>query len=271
MVENAHRYGATVLTVVLMAFCSARGWTQQETAVTDSLPRMARELSAAPVVEQRSDAVRWMQSIGAEASTGMKSRVFGWLNLQLSSRPSTTDSCSLPYPEPTSGRAMRWPTARHWRSGIRPLIVSPSVRRTDAMADPLGYPEAYYTPPTRAVREVRMVSGAGALQYGSQLGGMLDFVLRDGREHAGLWGSGALSGIVYSGAVDEEEGTGIRGFGQCFAEMGWQDEGGEMHAYGAVERKSGGGWRPNTDFSYHRIGEWRWTPRSGLELGDRLG
>ena len=75
-------------------------------------------------------------------------------------------------------------------------------------ADPLGYPEAYYTPPTRAVREVRMVSGAGALQYGSQLGGMLDFVLRDGREHAGLWGSGALSGIIYS-AVDEEEGTGV--------------------------------------------------------------
>ena len=47
-------------------------------------------------------------------------------------------------------------------------------------ADPLGYPEAYYTPPMPFVEEVQWVSGASALQYGSQLGGMLNFKLRRG-------------------------------------------------------------------------------------------
>ena len=45
-------------------------------------------------------------------------------------------------------------------------------------ADPLGYPESYYTPPMTMVEEVQWVSGASALQYGSLLGGMLNFVMR---------------------------------------------------------------------------------------------
>ena len=32
-------------------------------------------------------------------------------------------------------------------------------------ADPLGYPEAYYTPPMLFVEEAQWVSGASALQY----------------------------------------------------------------------------------------------------------
>lgn len=254
MVENVHGHRAIASTVALMVLVFARGWAQEGTTAPDSLPRMARDLSAAPVIEQRPDAVRWMQSIGAEGIyTGMKSRVFGW-----------AESPAVQSAQHHRQLLIAVPGANIWQSdaaglqlgiGVRGLSPSRSSHlsvRQNGMpiaADPLGYPEAYYTPPTRAVREVRMVSGAGALQYGSQLGGMLDFVLRDGRDHAGLWGSGALSGIVYSGAVDQEQGSGMRGFGQGFAEVGWQDEGGEMHAYGAVEHKSGGGWRPNTDFS----------------------
>ena len=265
MVENAHRYGATVLTVVLMAFCSARGWTQQESAVTDSLPRMARELSAAPVIEQRPDAVRWMQSIGAEGIyTGMKSRVFGW-----------AESAAVQSAQHHRQLLIAVPGANIWQSdaaglqlgiGVRGLSPSRSSHlsvRQNGMpiaADPLGYPEAYYTPPTRAVREVRMVSGAGALQYGSQLGGMLDFVLRDGRDHAGLWGSGALSGIVYSGPWTRKRGRG-RGFGQALPK--WD---GKMRVVNCMPTGlwSTIRWRMAAQYGlrhHHRTVEWRWTPR----------
>ena len=48
----------------------------------------------------------------------------------------------------------------------------------DISADVLGYPESYYTPPTEAISEVRIIRGASSLQYGTQFGGLIDFRLR---------------------------------------------------------------------------------------------
>ncbi len=48
----------------------------------------------------------------------------------------------------------------------------------DISADVLGYPENYYTPPSEAISEVRIVRGASSLQYGTQFGGLIDFRLR---------------------------------------------------------------------------------------------
>ena len=45
-------------------------------------------------------------------------------------------------------------------------------------ADPLGYPESYYTPPSQAVDQIQLVKGAGALQYGTQFGGLLNFIMK---------------------------------------------------------------------------------------------
>ena len=52
----------------------------------------------------------------------------------------------------------------------------------DISSDPFGYPEAYYTPQLQAVQRLQIVRGAGALQYGPQFGGMLNFILRDGSD-----------------------------------------------------------------------------------------
>ena len=49
----------------------------------------------------------------------------------------------------------------------------------DISADPLGYPESYYTPPTQAVERIEVVRGAGALQYGSQFGGLVNFKMKE--------------------------------------------------------------------------------------------
>ncbi len=47
----------------------------------------------------------------------------------------------------------------------------------DISADVLGYPENYYTPPTEAIDEIRILRGASSLQYGTQFGGLIDFRL----------------------------------------------------------------------------------------------
>ncbi len=49
----------------------------------------------------------------------------------------------------------------------------------DISADVLGYPENYYTPPSEALEEIRIVRGASSLQYGTQFGGLIDFRIRE--------------------------------------------------------------------------------------------
>ena len=45
----------------------------------------------------------------------------------------------------------------------------------DISADPLGYPESYYTPAVEALSEIQVVRGAASLQYGPQFGGLINF------------------------------------------------------------------------------------------------
>ena len=52
----------------------------------------------------------------------------------------------------------------------------------DIAADPFGYPEAYYNPQLQAVQRIEIVRGQGALQYGPQFGGMVNYILKDGNE-----------------------------------------------------------------------------------------
>ncbi len=50
----------------------------------------------------------------------------------------------------------------------------------DMSADALGYPESYYTPPSEALERVEVIRGASSLQYGSQFGGVVNFVTKKG-------------------------------------------------------------------------------------------
>ena len=49
----------------------------------------------------------------------------------------------------------------------------------DISADALGYPESYYTPPAESLKEIQIIRGAASLQYGTQFGGLVNFVLND--------------------------------------------------------------------------------------------
>ena len=49
----------------------------------------------------------------------------------------------------------------------------------DISADVLGYPESYYTPPSEAIKEIQIVRGAASLQYGTQFGGLINFIIKE--------------------------------------------------------------------------------------------
>jgi len=48
----------------------------------------------------------------------------------------------------------------------------------DISADVLGYPESYYTPAAEGLKEVQIIRGAASLQYGTQFGGLVNFVMK---------------------------------------------------------------------------------------------
>ncbi len=52
----------------------------------------------------------------------------------------------------------------------------------DIAADPYGYPEAYYNPPTTAIHEIEITRGTAALQYGPQFGGLINYKLKNSAE-----------------------------------------------------------------------------------------
>lgn len=60
---------------------------------------------------------------------------------------------------------------RSWEFNVR-------MNGYDITPDPMGYPEAYFTPPMEVVENIEVIRGASSLQYGPQFGGLLNFVLR---------------------------------------------------------------------------------------------
>jgi len=98
----------------------------------------------------------------------------------------------------------------------------------DISADALGYPESYYTPPAEALNEIQVVRGAASLQYGTQFGGLLNFVFKKpnpnkkiewvSRQTAGSFGlltsfnsiSGILGKFSYYTYFNYKEGSSFR-------------------------------------------------------------
>jgi Fe(3+) dicitrate transport protein len=48
----------------------------------------------------------------------------------------------------------------------------------DISADILGYPESYYTPPAEGLDQIQVIRGAASLQYGTQFGGLINFIMK---------------------------------------------------------------------------------------------
>ena len=101
----------------------------------------------------------------------------------------------------------------------------------DISADALGYPESYYTPPVQALKRIEIVRGAASLQYGSQFGGLLNFVFKKGNKKKQI-------------EFITENTIGSFGLVSSFNSLGGEKKG--LNYYAFYQRKQGDGWR---DFS----------------------
>lgn len=105
----------------------------------------------------------------------------------------------------------------------------------DISADALGYPESYYTPPVEAIEQIEVVRGAASLQYGTQFGGMLNFVFKKGPTNKKI-------------EVVSRQTMGSFGFYGSFNSIGGTVAKGRLNYYTFYNHKQGDGWRPNTQF-----------------------
>jgi Fe(3+) dicitrate transport protein len=103
----------------------------------------------------------------------------------------------------------------------------------DISADALGYPESYYTPPTQALERIEVVRGAASLQYGSQFGGLLNFVFKKGEAN-------------HPFTFTTENTIGSFGLLASFNSIGGSGSG--WNYYACYQRKQGDGWRANSGF-----------------------
>ena len=103
----------------------------------------------------------------------------------------------------------------------------------DISADPLGYPESYYTPPMEALARIEVVRGAASLQYGTQFGGMVNFVFKEGPEKKKF-------------EYTTRNTIGSFGLISSYNSVGGSSEKVDYFAY--FQHKRGDGWRVNESF-----------------------
>jgi Fe(3+) dicitrate transport protein len=104
----------------------------------------------------------------------------------------------------------------------------------DIAADPFGYPEAYYNPQLQAVQRIEIVRGQGALQYGPQFGGMVNYILRNGSE------------INKPFELETQQTIGSNGLFNSYNAIGGKK--GKINYYSFFDHRNGNGWRENSKY-----------------------
>jgi len=104
----------------------------------------------------------------------------------------------------------------------------------DISADALGYPESYYTPPNEATEQIQLVRGAASLQYGTQFGGLLNFILKKPNANRPF-------------ELIARQTLGSYGFSNTFASVSGTVN--KLSYYSFFQYKNGDGYRGNSDFN----------------------
>lgn len=106
----------------------------------------------------------------------------------------------------------------------------------DISADVLGYPESYYTPPAEALGEIQIIRGAASLQYGTQFGGLINFVFKEPPSHKKI-------------ELNSRQTIGSYNLFTSFNSLGGTVD--KFSYYTFYNFKKGDGFRPNTNFNAH--------------------
>lgn len=108
----------------------------------------------------------------------------------------------------------------------------------DISADALGYPESYYTSATEGVERIEIVRGAASLQYGTQFGGLVNFVMKKPVSDRKL-------------QLVARQSMGSFGFYNSFTSASGTIR--KVSYYTFFQYKTGDGWRANSDFDNHTL------------------
>ncbi len=131
----------------------------------------------------------------------------------------------------------------------------------DISADALGYPESYYTPPVQALRRIEVVRGAASLQFGTQFGGLLNFVFKDKimNTHLNRKRQEAFS-------LTTEQTYGSFGLFNSFNSIGGSLK--NMNYYSFYQYKKSDGQRPNSSLHQQTaFAKINWTVFKKLKIG----
>ena len=106
----------------------------------------------------------------------------------------------------------------------------------DISADALGYPESYYTPPVEGIGRIQIVRGAASLQYGTQFGGVINFVMKKpvGEKKIELVARQTVGSFGFYNSFTSASGT-VK----------------KLSYYSFFQYKRGNGWRDHSDFDNH--------------------
>ncbi|QTD38198.1 TonB-dependent receptor [Polaribacter batillariae] len=104
----------------------------------------------------------------------------------------------------------------------------------DISADVLGYPESYYTPAAEGLGEIQVIRGAASLQYGTQFGGLVNFVTKKPNRNKSF-------------EVITRNTAGSYGLYTNFTSISGTK--GKFSYYSYYNYKKGDGFRPNSNFS----------------------
>jgi Fe(3+) dicitrate transport protein len=105
----------------------------------------------------------------------------------------------------------------------------------DISADPYGYPEAYYNPQLQSVQRIEIVRGHGSLQYGPQIGGMVNYILKNGSEFTKPF------------QVETYQTVGSNGLFNSYNAVGGKTD--KINYYAFFDHRSGDGWRDNNKYN----------------------
>ncbi len=119
--------------------------------------------------------------------------------------------------------------------------------------DVFGYNEAYYLPPMEAVNRIEMVRGAASLQFGSQFGGMVNYVINEAPKDKKF--------ELYTSQTG-----GSFGLFNTFNSVGGTIN--KISYYGFAQFRTMEGWRPNSkQWQLSAFGKVQYTPSEKLNVG----
>ena len=104
----------------------------------------------------------------------------------------------------------------------------------DISADPLGYPESYYVPPFQCLDKIQLIRGAASLQYGTQFGGMINFIIKKPNQNKKV-------------ELLQSNSMGSNNLFNNFTSLSGSIK--SLGYYTFYNKRKGSGFRPNSDFN----------------------